>query len=117
MGLLPSWLSDPRAALLPRRCRLDPNQPGNQAAGLVFAAKGRRHAETGVEPMQTFSRTADTVATVNAPADTLFAFLDDHKNLSSHMNKSSGMMLGSRMEIYLDAAEARSVGSKFGFKG
>lgn len=67
--------------------------------------------------MQTFSGTADTVATVNAPADKLFAFLDDHKNLSSHMSKSSGMMLGSRMEIYLDAAGARSVGSKFGFKG
>ncbi|MEX1180272.1 MAG: SRPBCC family protein [Cucumibacter sp.] len=67
--------------------------------------------------MQAFPRSADTIATINAPGDKVFFFLDDHKNLSAHMNKSSWMMLGSRMEIYLDAAGARSVGSKFGFKG
>jgi len=67
--------------------------------------------------MQSFSRYADTVATIEVPAAKIFAFLDDHKNLSAHMAKSSWMMLGSRMEIYLDAAGARSVGSKFGFKG
>ena len=58
--------------------------------------------------MQAFPRFADTTATINAPADRVFSFLDDHKNLSAHMNKSSWMMLGSRMEIYLDAAGSRS---------
>ena len=67
--------------------------------------------------MQSFSRSADTVATIEVPAAKIFAFLDDHKNLSAHMATSSWMMLGSRMEIYLDVAAARSVGSKFGFKG
>lgn len=67
--------------------------------------------------MQAFPFTADTVGTIRAPADKLFAFLDDHKNLSKHMSKSSWMMLGSHMEIYLDGAEAHELGSKFGFKG
>lgn len=67
--------------------------------------------------MQAFSRSAQTVASIEVPAATIFAFLDDHKNLSAHMDKPSWMMLGSRMEIYLDQAGARTIGSKFGFKG
>ena len=67
--------------------------------------------------MQPFPRFAEAIGTLNAPADTVFAYLDDHGNLSAHMNESSWMMLGSRMAIYLDDAGGRSVGSKFGFKG
>ena len=67
--------------------------------------------------METFPRSADTTTTIAATAAVVFAFLDDHKNLSAHMDKSSWMMLGSRMDIYLDTAGARSVGSKFGFTG
>ena len=67
--------------------------------------------------MEAFPLTANTVGTIEATADSLFAFLDDHKNLSAHMSKSSWMMLGSHMEIYLDAGEAHAPGSKFGFKG
>ena len=59
----------------------------------------------------------EATATVAAPLDAVFAFLDDHGNLSAHMSKSSWMMLGSRMEIHVDAAGAREVGSRFGFKG
>jgi hypothetical protein len=33
------------------------------------------------------------------------------------MREPSMMMLGSRMDIYLDRARTRSVGSRFGFKG
>lgn len=66
--------------------------------------------------MRTFPRFADSVATAPVPPIVLFAFLDDHQNLSAHMSQSSWMMLGSKMSIHLDAGAARSVGSKFGFE-
>jgi hypothetical protein len=54
---------------------------------------------------------------IDAPVDRLFDFLDDQSNLSSHMSKSSWMMLGSTMDVYMDAESTRAVGSKFGFRG
>ena len=60
---------------------------------------------------------AEAVGTVPAPVDAIFDFLDDQSNLSSHMSKSSGMMLGSTMDIHMDDKRARSVGSRFGFTG
>ncbi|GLQ56618.1 SRPBCC family protein [Devosia nitrariae] len=67
--------------------------------------------------MSSYSRYAEALGRVNAPVATLFDFLDDQSNLSAHMSKPSGMMLGSTMEIYMDADRTRRVGSKFGFSG
>lgn len=67
--------------------------------------------------MTTYSHSADAVGTIDAPAENVFTFLDDHSNLSSHMSKSSWMMLGSTMHIYMDEHRTRSVGSRFGFTG
>lgn len=50
------------------------------------------------------------------PAD-VFAFLDDHRRLSSHMTQSSWMMAGSRMAVELDEHEGRALGSKITLKG
>ena len=51
-------------------------------------------------------------ALVNASPLVLFELLDDHRRLSAHMEKSSWMMLGSRMELRLDAGGGRAVGSR-----
>jgi len=67
--------------------------------------------------MSAFPRYADATTTISTPALRLFGFLDDHNNLSSHMREPSLMMLGSRMDAYLDRARTRAVGSRFGFKG
>jgi hypothetical protein len=67
--------------------------------------------------MPSLPRSAETIGTVAAPPAVLFAFLDDHQNLSAHMSESSWMMLGSKMDIHVDAGKARAVGSRFGFKG
>lgn len=48
---------------------------------------------------------------VECTAHELFARLDDHARLSSHMRESSWRMLGSRMELAFDAAGGRAVGS------
>jgi hypothetical protein len=56
-------------------------------------------------------------ATLNASAGVAFAYLDDFKKLSAHMEHSSGRMLGSRMYIETDSARGRAVGSKVRMSG
>ncbi|MEP9389953.1 SRPBCC family protein [Mesorhizobium sp. KR9-304] len=67
--------------------------------------------------MPEFPFYAESRVGVDASPDAVFAFLDDHRNLSAHMEQKSWMMMGSRMDIHLDEGGARSVGSKFGFTG
>jgi hypothetical protein len=56
-------------------------------------------------------------AIIDADAATVFEFLDDQANLSAHMSQSSGMMLGTSMDIQMEPDHTRRVGSKFGFTG
>lgn len=51
-----------------------------------------------------------------SPAE-VFAFLDDHRRLSSHMTRPSLMMAGARMTLSFDAHEGRALGSKITLKG
>lgn len=67
--------------------------------------------------MPDYPFSAETRVAVDASPEAVFAFLDDHRNLSAHMEQKSWMMMGSRMDIHFDESEARSVGSKFGFTG
>jgi hypothetical protein len=46
--------------------------------------------------MTASSHAADATGAIDAPAETVFEFLDDQSNLSSHMSESSWMMLGSQ---------------------
>lgn len=48
---------------------------------------------------------------VNATADELFNFADDHNNFASHMNQSSMMMGGGSMKTELDTQGGKAVGS------
>jgi hypothetical protein len=61
-----------------------------------------RHESSGVVP---------------ASMERLFARIDDHAALSSHMSESSWMMGGGRMEIGLDADGGRKVGSRIRLAG
>ena len=54
---------------------------------------------------------------IAASADAIFAYLDDHSRLSSHMSQSSWMMAGSRMDIELDDKKGQAVGSRIRMKG
>lgn len=49
--------------------------------------------------------------------DTLFAHLDDHRRLSSHMEKPSLMMAGATMHIDTDALKGQAVGSLIRLSG
>src|SRR2546430_14406764 len=59
----------------------------------------------------------ETTAALNAPLDDAFTYLDDFRKLSSHMERSSGMMLGSKMEISTDRDGGRAVGSRVAMRG
>ncbi|HYM33984.1 MAG TPA: hypothetical protein VET48_01245, partial [Steroidobacteraceae bacterium] len=54
---------------------------------------------------------------VSATAEQVFAFLDDHRNLSQHMSESSWMMAGSKMTIEVDALQGRAEGSHIRLSG
>lgn len=61
---------------------------------------------------QSFPFHNDSTVLIHAPADPVFAYLDDPTALAAHMSKSSMMMMGSRMSIDVDADGGRSIGSK-----
>lgn len=67
--------------------------------------------------MPGFAFSAASALPIEAPAEAVFGYLDDPRNLSAHMEQPSWAMMGSRMEVHMDARGTRSVGSKFGFAG
>jgi hypothetical protein len=48
---------------------------------------------------------------VEAGAGQLFAYIDDHRRLASHMEKRSLMMAGATMQVETDALQGQVVGS------
>lgn len=64
-----------------------------------------------------YRRSASSTVEIPAPAQQVFAFLDDPRALGSHMDKRSIMMLGSVMTYELDDAEGRQVGSVIKMSG
>lgn len=67
--------------------------------------------------MSSYPFSAGAHGIVKAPAEVVFAFLDDQENLSSHMSEPSGMMLGATMKIVMEPDHTKRVGSRFGFTG
>jgi hypothetical protein len=57
------------------------------------------------------------VGAVDAVPARVFAHLDDHRRLSSHMESSSPMMLGSSMHIEIDGRHGQAVGSMIRLHG
>ncbi len=64
-----------------------------------------------------YAKYAETSGRIDASPAEIYEFLDDQSNLSAHMRQSSGMMLGSSMDIHMEPDHTRRVGSKFGFTG
>ena len=64
-----------------------------------------------------YPRHHETPVVLNAPAEEVFAYLDDFRKLSAHMEKPSGMMMGSKMKIETDAQGGRAVGSNVRMSG
>ncbi len=61
--------------------------------------------------MNTVKRHCENTAVILAPAEELFAYIDDPTRFSSHMNRSSWMMGGGRMDVSVDYGRGRKIGS------
>ncbi|MFO1213357.1 MAG: SRPBCC family protein [Burkholderiaceae bacterium] len=59
-----------------------------------------------------YGRHAEASAVLAATPAAAFAFLDDHRRLSSHMESSSMMMAGSAMKIETDEFRGQEIGSR-----
>jgi len=59
----------------------------------------------------------EAIALVKAPADRVFAHLDNPKALSAHMGKSSMRMMGSHMSMDVDADGGHAIGSRIRMRG
>jgi hypothetical protein len=53
----------------------------------------------------------ETSAMVRAPLERVFAHMDDHARLSSHMTQSSWVMGGGSMQVEFDTARGQKIGS------
>jgi hypothetical protein len=63
------------------------------------------------------SRHLESNVFIDAPAQDVFALIDDHSRFSSHMSESSLMMGGGRMSVDLDAAKGQAVGAHIRLSG
>lgn len=77
----------------------------------VLQEKGRNDRLCGL------SRHGERSVFVPAPVETVFAYVDDHMALSSHMRRSSWKMGGGKMKIEMDAEEGKRVGSRIRLAG
>lgn len=61
--------------------------------------------------MTQYQRHAEATSECRAPAEAVFAHLDNQEKLGAHMSKPSWMMLGGHMRYELDEARGQRVGS------
>ena len=64
-----------------------------------------------------YPRHEEATGQIAASEPLVFAFLDDHERLASHMSKRSWMMGGGRMDTILDDARGRRIGSRITVRG
>lgn len=65
-----------------------------------------------------YPRHAEASADLPASPQEVFDYLDDHRNLSSHMESShSAMMAGGKMQLILDDQQGRTIGSHIVMRG
>lgn len=59
----------------------------------------------------------EETSSISASPEELFAYVDDHKRFSSHMNQSSWMMGGGKMDVSVDGGNGQKVGSHIRLSG
>jgi transketolase C-terminal domain/subunit len=64
-----------------------------------------------------YTRHEESSAVISARPESVFAALDDHARLSSHMSRSSWQMGGGKMQTIVDRQQGRSVGSHIILQG
>jgi polyketide cyclase/dehydrase/lipid transport protein len=69
---------------------------------------------SGFDAMSTLSRTV----TIEAPAERVFAYVDDIRNLARHMSESRSMpMMGSKLKLEIVTSEPTGLGAVYRYSG
>jgi hypothetical protein len=66
---------------------------------------------------RSFPYHAESHGRLQAPAERVFAHLDDHTRLAAHMSRRSWRMGWGRMDLHLDERAGRAVGSRIRLEG
>ena len=66
---------------------------------------------------KTYSKHYEEEVVINNTPEHIFSYADDPMNFSSHMNKSSWMMGGGKMETKVDTDKGKKLGSHIIMKG
>ncbi len=66
---------------------------------------------------ESYAKHYEESTVINSSAKNVFFYADDHRNFSSHMNQSSWMMGGGKMETTVDAGKGQKVGSHIRMSG
>lgn len=64
-----------------------------------------------------YQYSADSRVRVQASAEALFDYLDDHRRVAGHMSQPSMMILNGRMSYEFDQAEGREIGGRIRMTG
>ena len=64
-----------------------------------------------MEAKERYDKHYEESTVINEDAKEVFGYVDNHANFSSHMNKSSWMMGGGRMDTHVDEGQGQKVGS------
>jgi hypothetical protein len=70
-----------------------------------------------VPEQDVFPYHAESHGRLQAPAERVFAHLDDHTRLSAHMSRRSWRMGWGRLHLHLDERAGRAVGSRIRLDG
>ncbi len=70
-----------------------------------------------MEIKRKYSKHYEESTVINATPENIFSFANDHNNFSSHMNKSSWMMGGGKMETQVDDGKGQKVDSHIRMHG
>jgi hypothetical protein len=80
----------------------------------VMKIATQEHEQHGIRALP---RHSEWSVLVERPAEQVFAYVDDHQLLSSHMSQSSWKMGGGKMEVEMDTGAGKRVGSKIRLAG
>jgi hypothetical protein len=81
------------------------------------ADRGAPRGNAGAAGSAAYERHSEGTVTISARASDVFVFVDDHKRLTSHMNKTSWMTGGGRMSVMIDDRRFQALGSQVTMSG
>ena len=72
-----------------------------------------------IDPIVTplFARHSESTVEIATSPENLFAYLDDHARLATHMSRSSWRMGGGHMEVSIDDGHGQRIGSRIKLAG